>query len=291
MKVISYSLFGYGKERAENCFDFNSYLRGLMINIRLQRLLFPKWRIRLHLDQKTYDGFKRFFELLSEDVHYNAIDIVICEDAPLTKAMLWRLKPMFDPNVEMFICRDIEAPLMYKDVQAVTQWEQSTKTAHAITSSQSHNIPMMGGMIGFKREARERFNVNTWDELVNIKYDWTVKGTDQDFLTNYVYRAFATRQNDSIMQHYFYGMADTFLDGYLTCSCPQLGTHADDCHLNIEVEIPVALKETDHLCGHIGAAGYYAAPMEKFLFDYRMINNDLQVVEDLYRPDIFNWNI
>jgi hypothetical protein len=61
--------------------------------------------------------------------------------------------------------------------------------------------------------------------------------------------------------------------------------------LNIEVEIPVALKETDHLCGHIGAAGYYAAPMEKFLFDYRMINNDLQVVEDLYRPDIFNWNI
>jgi hypothetical protein len=61
--------------------------------------------------------------------------------------------------------------------------------------------------------------------------------------------------------------------------------------LNIEVEIPVALKETDHLCGHIGAAGWYAAPMEKYLYDYKDMFHDLRNAEDLHRPDIFNWNI
>jgi len=302
MRVISYSLFGYGKDKAENCFEFNCYLRGLMVNIRLQRLLFPDWRIRVHLDKQTYEGFKRFWELLSEDVHTNAIDIVICEDAPLTKAMLWRLKPMFDENVEVFICRDIEAPLMYKDVQAVTQWIDSTKVAHAITSSNSHNIPMMGGMIGFKRGARDRTGANTWEQMVNARLRWDVKGTDQDFLTNYIYELFALRPDDSIMQHYFYGMSDTFLDGYKTCSCPQLGTHADDCHLNVHVEIPFELKETDHLCGHIGAAGHYGTSMEKFLLDYIDMNEDLQMVESPYNPNsdyyntelkkpIFNWNI
>ena len=294
MRVISYSLFGYGKDKAANCFEFNAYLRGLMVNIRLQRLLFPTWRIRVHLDQKTYNGFKRFWELLSEEVHTNAIDIVICEEAPLTKSMLWRLKPMFDPNVEMFICRDIEAPLMYKDVQAVTQWIDSTKVAHAITSSGSHNIPMMGGMIGFKKGILERLRVDSWEQLVlgyNVGINYNIKGADQDFLNRRIYPAVATRQNDSIMQHYFYGMADTFLDGYKTCSCPQLGTHADNCHLNIDVNISEDLKETDHLCGHIGAAGYYEAPMHNFLLKYKEMNKDLTDVEELHRPNIFNWNI
>ena len=84
MKVISYSLFGYGKERAINCFDFNSYLRGLMVNVRLQRLLFPDWVIFLHVDRLTYLAFKALFDGLD-------IYIEICEDAPLTKAMLWRM--------------------------------------------------------------------------------------------------------------------------------------------------------------------------------------------------------
>ena len=164
MKIISYSLFGYNKERAANCFDFNSYLRGLMINVRLQRLLFPEWRIRLHLDQSSYNGFQRFFELLSRSEHYNLIDIVICEEAELTKAMLWRLMPIFDGKVERFICRDLDSPLTYRDAQAVKDWENSSKTAHAITDSVSHTIPMMGGMIGFTKYANDFIKATDWND-------------------------------------------------------------------------------------------------------------------------------
>jgi hypothetical protein len=200
---------------------------------------------------------------------------------------------MFDENVDMFICRDIEAPLMYKDVQAVTQWERSDKVFHAITSSLSHNIPMMGGMIGFKREAKYRLSVNSWDQLTNERVDWSIKGMDQEFIGHRIYTIASQRNGDSIMQHYFYGMRNTFIDGYLTCSCPQLGTHADDCHLNIEVNIPIELKETDHLCGHIGAAGFYKGSMRQFLYKYRDMNKDLRIAESMYNPRSsgYNWDL
>ena len=93
------------------------------------------------------------------------------------------------------------------------------------------------------------------------------------------------------MQHYFYGMPNTFLDGYKTCSCPQLGTHADDCPLDIELKIPRDLKESDNVCGHIGEAGYYEAPMNNFLAPYYDMFEDLRTAENLHRPDIFNWNV
>lgn len=85
MKAISYALFGFDAERQKDCFDFNSYLRGLTLNIRMARLLYPDWNIVLHVDQNTNNGLKDLFDALP-------IEVVICEDAPLTKAMLWRLK-------------------------------------------------------------------------------------------------------------------------------------------------------------------------------------------------------
>ena len=290
MKVISYSLFGYGKPRAKNCDNFNGYLRGLMINVRLQRLIFPDWRIRLYLDADTYKGFERFFDLLSGDKWYNAIDIEVCEDAHLTKAMLWRLKPMFDPTVERFICRDLDSPLMYKDAQAVKQWIDSGKTAHAITASGSHTVPMLGGMIGFTKYANDFIKAKDWDSMVNQMSGYETKGADQDFLGKYIYRKFAGA-NHSIMSHYFFGMPDPFLDGYKTCSCPQLGTHAEDCPLDIQLEIPRELKETDNICGHIGAAGYYEIPMNNFLAPYFDKFDDLRQIEEPHNPSIFNWNI
>jgi hypothetical protein len=61
-RVISYSLFGYGKTTPSNCFEFNSYLRGLSINIRLAKLLYPNWKILLHVDNETNTAFSNLFE-------------------------------------------------------------------------------------------------------------------------------------------------------------------------------------------------------------------------------------
>ena len=271
MKVISYSLFGYNKERQENCFVFADYLRGLSVNIRLARVLYPDYVVRLHTDNSTYDGLKHIFDRLP-------IDIVICEDAELTKAMLWRMKPLYDNNVDIVLCRDLDSPLTYRERQAVRYWENKDKAAHAIADSVSHDVAMMGGMIGFKkRNFIDYTGFATWEALVENKgIDYKRKGADQDLLNRYVYPCFARHGSDSITQHYILGISNTFLSDYHN-TIPLM-----------DIEAPVEFKCTNDLCGHIGAAGYYSAPMLSFILKYKDLFSDLWNIEKDHK-DIYYW--
>jgi len=275
-KAISYSLFGFGKERAANCFDFHSYLRGLLINVRLNRLIFPDWEIVLHTDPQTYEAYKFIFENIG-------ITTKVETEAPLCLAMLWRMKPIFEMEAGAWkyshvICRDLDSPTTYRDAQAVAQWIESDKAAHAICDSVSHSIPLMGGMIGFKPDYITEKVGQTWDEMLTkseyINFDR--KGSDQDFLNRVIYPAVGTKGTDSITQHYVLGHGDTFLSDF--------HNHIPD----IDIGLDESLKETDLLCGHIGAAGYYSPTMERFLSTKKELFKDIQEVEKKY-PRIFYW--
>ena len=271
--AISYSLFGFDRERHESCFDFNSYLRSLMINIRMARLIYPDWDIILQTDQNTYNGFKPLFDSLpiKLEVHQNNV--------PLTLAMLWRLRPCFDLNYTHVICRDLDSPLTYRECQAVEYWINRDKAAHAITDSVSHDVPMLGGMIGFRPQYfRDKVGANTWAELINKRggYDWTKKGSDQTFLRDVVYPCFAQHGRDSITQHYVLGMSNSFLSDY------------HNKIQDLELPLPYEYKESNNTCGHIGAAGFYETAMFKFLRKYWNQFDDLLAIEKQY-SNIFYW--
>jgi hypothetical protein len=270
-KVISYSLFGYGKVTADNCFEYNSYFRGLTINIRLARLLYPDWMVVLHIDNESYQAYESFFNELP-------IKIVVCEDAPLTKAMLWRMKPCFE-DYEAVLCRDIDSPLTYREAQAVQYWLNNSKCVHAITDSISHNIPMMGGMIGFKpKDFIGTCGYSNWDEMINSSnFDWSRKGADQDFLNKHIYPKYAQPQNDSITQHYISGMANTYLSDY----------HNQIPDVDIP-NVPKALQQSNDVCGHIGSAGWYETALFKFLRNYWDVFEDLLILEKKHSK-IFYW--
>lgn len=286
-KIISYALFGYGKGRRPNCFEFGDYLRGVATNIRFARLLYPDWIIRVHVDRDTDIGCGKILRDLG-------IEVVVCPDAPLTKAMLWRLMPCFDTEVEYTICRDLDSPLTFREAQAVHQFIESGKAAHAINDSVSHNIPMMGGMIGFWKYIRDYTGFQTWNEMVESKkgIDYNNKGADQFFLCNYIYPKFASTDNHSIMHHYFLGYRPTEINAStLTCSCRQDDSthHKQGCKLDIDLPgVSDELRGTNDVCGHIGAAGAYTTVMNRFMHQYRELFSDLEVIERRY-PDIFTW--
>lgn len=294
MKAICYSLFGYNKAPVENSFPFNSYLRGLMINIRLNSLLYPDWYVILETDQQTYDGFAPLFESL---IKTRKFILHINEPAAFTKAMLWRLKPIFilgERDTKLFthiLCRDLDSPTTYRDAQAVLYWMNRNKGAHAITDSVSHNLPMLGGMIGFvPAHFTMLTGYNTWDEMFNgCSINFDRKGADQDFLTQYIYPKFAQHGRDSITQHYFNGMGNSFLSDYKTCTCPPTAGHKAGCENDMDLNMPAELKETNSLAGHIGAAGWYSTALEKFLNKYKDNFEDLQEMEKQY-SDIFHWS-
>jgi hypothetical protein len=260
-----------------------------MINLRLNRLLFPDWKVYLQTDQATYGAFKDLFDKLNIEVEVHQNDV------PLTLAMLWRMRPIFEfkdgfPKWEYVLCRDTDSPPTYRDAQAVKQWIDRDTAAHAINDSVSHTIPMLGGMIGFRpRYFYDMVGVRTWSELIQKNpQDWTRKGSDQTFLNNVVYPNFARQGKDSIVQHAFKGLPNTFLSNYITCGCDSVVGHEPRCPNNVELDIPFELSESNNLCGHIGAAGHYPGPTNRFLRKYWDKFDDILEVEKQF-PDIFGW--
>lgn len=278
MKVICYSLFGYERAKSDSCFDFNSYLRGLMINIRMNRLLFPDWEINLQTDEATYEAWGKLFDRLpiTVEVHQNKV--------PLTLAMLWRLRPVFEMEEGKWkyshvLCRDLDSIATYREAQAVKYWMNRDKTIHAITDSVSHDLPLLGGMIGVRPDYfTEKVGAKTWKQLIdkNNSFPWEQKGSDQAFLNQVVYPCVAQKGTDSITQHYVLGMANTFLSDY--------HNHIQD----MELDIPFELKESNDCCGHIGSAGYYNGQTSRFINKHADKFLDLIEIEKDY-ADLFSW--
>jgi len=280
MKAISYALFGGESVRHQGCFPFSSYLRGLMLNIRLNRLVYPEWTNVISLDTTVYEKYKDFFDNLNK-IHN--VKVNVYQSEPLTKSMLWRLKPIFErvydkPIYTHVICRDLDSPSTYRDAQAVEYWISTDKACHAITDSISHDVPLLGGMIGFiPRYFTMRTGFNEWNEMFNAcSLDFNNKGADQTFLTQFIYPKFAQHGNDSIVQHYLKGMPYSFLS---------------DCHTQIQdikLNIPDEMKQSNDACVHLGQSGWSETGVFNFLSKYKDRFLDILEIEQEY-PIIFHW--
>lgn len=290
MKAIAYALYGYGRPAEAGSFPFETYLRGLTINIMLNRLLYPGWHNVVVMDQETHQQYGYLLRAMGADVE------VLPRDE-FCKMMLWRLRPLFytresgKPKYTHVLCRDTDSPPTYRERQAVEQWINEDATAHAITDSVGHGIPMLGGMIGFKSEYfKMRMQVNTWEELMAMsKLRLKLKGSDQDFINQVIYPVVAKYGEDTITQHYFKGMPRTNLSRYYCCLCDPVAGHSEDCPLNIRVPgLHTDLAELNSIAGHIGAAGFYEPPMMKILSKYREKFEDLLEIQREY-PQLFYW--
>jgi hypothetical protein len=243
MKAISYALFGSGVKH-ENSFNFETYLSGLVICIRQNRILYPHWVTVLQTDQQTADKYSGLLDSLP-------IIYEINEPEPLTKSMLWRMKPVFDTQFTHVMCRDLDSPATLREKKCIEYWLGTGKAAHAITDSISHTVPMMGGMIAFvQKNFAEITGFSTWDSMfVNAHYDFNRKGADQDLLNQRIYPKFAQPGRDSITQHYILGMPNTFLSDWSN-QIPDIGIDG--------------FEGADDVTGHIGAAGYYIGQLLQF---------------------------
>lgn len=288
--AISYSLFGYDKERQHNCFDFNSYLRGMHICLRFNRILFPGWQMVVNIDEASYNSpYKPIFEWHANKGY---IKFNICPDnEKLCKAMLWRLKTVFDMTgpgwtYTHVICRDLDSIATYREAQAVKQWIDEDKAMHCITDSVSHTIPMLGGMVGFRPGyVNDVMKITddpgkAWFHLMDMSggIDFSRKGSDQDFLNSVMYPKLCQHATE----HFVKGRPHDLIEG-------------NGRHYSIDPKIDIGLKpeyvQTNLLAGHIGAAGFYEAPTMKFLYyddPYKSDYEELETMEGF--EQIFYWS-
>lgn len=275
---LSYALFGYSRDKHKDCYDFNSYLRYFALIIRMNKLLYPGWETVLHVDSQTYRSqYKPYFDKLNDGRHIALTEVTATD--PLCKAMLWRLKPAFSEEYNVVLCRDVDSLEHYKSRAAVELFTKNgTKTLHAMTDSISHNIPLMGGMIGvIASHFRNRSGASSWDALMRqAGNDFNKKGSDQDFLNSNL----LPRVSDSMMEHYFLGMRQS---------------HRGDCRIGYDIMddvvvegIPFELKESNHLVNHIGQSGFALEPVFKFYEKHNVMKGELFEIEKEF-SEVFYW--
>ena len=76
-----------------------------------------------------------------------------CGELELTDAsdvfpMTWRFLPPVDPQVEIFLCRDLDSRISEREVAAVTEWLASSRPLHSMRDHPAHNTPLLGAAWG-----------------------------------------------------------------------------------------------------------------------------------------------
>jgi hypothetical protein len=180
--VISFSIFD-----CKHDWQFLFYLRGLWFNCAMIRLLKPEYKIYVSCETNVYLRYENFFDAL---IYTYGIELLVMNEDTLCRMMLWRMKPVFNPEVEYCFCRDTDSLVTWRDMGAMQQFIDSGRAVSGVQDNPGHTVPLMGGMSGFKCEPL-RQQYGTWNEMISrspVKIDR--HGSDQDFLTRVVYEDF-----------------------------------------------------------------------------------------------------
>ena len=169
-RVISFCLWG----------DERRYKVGLIENIKLSRKYYPEWEIYVYVHQDSL-----FPELQNE----KNINIIIKQDDyrnNAKKCMLWRLEPILDSTVDVFISRDVDTRIQLREVAAVTEWlNDESKILHVMRDHPQHYNKILGGMYGVRTQSFRNYD---WKGLIDTYYRLFGSGeNDQHFLEKYLY--------------------------------------------------------------------------------------------------------
>jgi len=200
-KVVSYALWGEWDRSGDGGSMQNYYWRSAIIAIAASRRVFPDWEIRVHHDSSLFRH--PLGPVLCASAARGEIVLVRMPDqGDLCAKMLWRMAPAFDPDVERFICRDVDALPTIKDRLCVDAWCNTRAGLHVIRDSTSHSALVMGGLCGFKRHLLlDHCGWKTFDQMVREAGDLSKHGSDQVWL-NSVWN----RMVPSTAEHVFAGI-------------------------------------------------------------------------------------
>lgn len=247
MKVYSTALFG------------NRYQQYLPTFTLAACNLFPRsegWQVRIHTDDEflnTDDG-ALLLRLFAADL----VEMRVRDAAPLTKAMLWRVAPVFEPGVSHVFCRDIDALPMPRDRVVCDQFIRSEAAIGTCHDNVAH-IGIMGGLCHFNVDKFiAQSGIKTMDELYAFagSVPWQKHGVDQDVLN----RLISARPSLTLLEHRYAGWKDG-MPGKTdreagVYDCQAWSTPTSNLGFCSRRGDYAALLEADRLAPHLGSAGY-----------------------------------
>ena len=117
-----------------------------------------------------------------------------------------RFLPTLDPQVDIFLSRDLDSAITSREVEAVEEWLNSEKTLHVMRDHRLHSQPMLGGLWAARlTESRSGWK-SIWADIMDdplSRSSRTSNGPDQTLLRRHVWG----KLPGGVMQHDSYHCA------------------------------------------------------------------------------------
>jgi len=164
-KMFSYVLFGKDIEQLK---FWNAIPYILLMNSEV----YPDFEMKF-LVEKSCQDMEQFKFLKDASERFNSIYIkIIDESSTGLKLTLWRMKPLWDDDIDYLFCRDIDYAVNILAKKSVEYFlSQSACIIHGMRSYKLHSIPLMAGMCGFEvKSVRKKILTlaKTFEEYVNF---------------------------------------------------------------------------------------------------------------------------
>lgn len=188
LKLISTCLYGSPAEPKTKI-----YYAGLMRNLKSMQKLLPDYKMMLFIPK----GYHFLNEYADRILHAEYSGVLIIKEAISlehmgARMMFYRFLPASYAGVDIFHSRDLDSPILQRDVEIVRAFEKSYHKAYCIRDHAQHHCRLLGGLWGAKSGAIDDMSdlvFNNIDIYPNEHY------SDQYFLQNVVYK----RLRDTLM--------------------------------------------------------------------------------------------
>lgn len=157
-KVVAYALYG-------NRLFYWQYLKSL---VRAHHTLFPGWELRLYMDSTISAARSHYVTRLAQE---GLINLKYAEENKgKCRSMLWRMKPVWEDDVEYVLCRDIDSLPTIVEARMVKQFVDSKTALHVFNENESHTATVMGGMCGFHAPQYKHITgFKDWNEFISSR--------------------------------------------------------------------------------------------------------------------------
>ena len=157
-RIVTYALFG----NARNASVFRRYysnLRNISLTAEKQ---YPGYIIRIYHNVVNEPDSEGYRQLCNVYCRYPNVDLCSVPEladrignssTPIDPVLIRRLNPrmyrylvMLDPNVDLFISRDVDSLIYQREVDAVRQWLPTNYTFHLMRDHKGHGSIILAGI-------------------------------------------------------------------------------------------------------------------------------------------------
>lgn len=146
-KIISYSLYGINNE-----LDIKrGFYKGIFVNYELAKTVYPGWTIRVYMpDNEPVEFIEKLAQI--KDIELFLVSTNLCLRA-------LRYLPNDDPLVSIWISRDLDSIVTFREKAAVDDWliNHPDKELHIMCDHENHIWTIPGGMFGKKNNDNRLF--------------------------------------------------------------------------------------------------------------------------------------